>query len=221
MERRMGAAMRPGRDVVHTVRRLVSHWGSVLLLGFLLATPAWCAETRAGKISFVIEGTILSVDDGDTLTLHGTGGGRFHIRLSDLDAPEVAHGHNPYRQRRQCRAAPASAPGQPGGDSARAALLKRAPIKAKARAECYTIDRYGRPICHVFVAATNLNLEQLRAGSAMLLTKRSWVRDPASVAAEQAARQARRGIWAGASPQSPDDWRQACWCRAKCTPRSR
>ena len=209
------------RNVSQFVPRAVMRWGSVLLLTLLLAVPAWSADGRAARVNFVIEGSIWSVEDGDTLTLRGAGGGRFPIRLSDLDAPEVAHEHNPYRERRQCRGAPASAPGQIGGDRARAALAKRAPDKAAARAECYAIDRYGRPICHVFVATTNLNVEQLRDGWAMLLTKRSWVRDPASIAAEQTARQARRGIWAALSPLAPDSWREDCWCRAKCAARDR
>ncbi len=196
-------------------------WGWLLLLVPWLAPPAWGADQRPAKVNFVISGTIVEVEDGDTLTLRGEGGGRFHIRLSDLDAPEVAHARNPYRERRNCRSAPASAPGQAGGDAARAALSQRAPRKTTARAECYAIDRYGRPVCHVFVGTTNLNVEQLRDGWGMLLSKGSWVRDPASVAAEQAAMQAHRGVWAGARPQSPERWRSRCWCQAKCSPESR
>ena len=196
-------------------------WGCLLLLLPWLAPSAWCADQRAAKVNFVISGTIVAVEDGDTLILRGEGGGRFHIRLSDLDAPEVAHARNPYRERRNCRSAPLSAPGQAGGDAARAALSQRAPRKATARAECYTIDRYGRPVCHVFVGTTNLNVEQLREGWGMLLSKRAWLRDPASVAAEHAAMQAHRGVWAGARPQSPERWRSRCWCQAKCSPESR
>ena len=203
------------------VRAQCHVWAWLLLLVPWLAPPAWGADQRAAKVNFVISGTIVAVEDGDTLILRGEGGGRFHIRLSDLDAPEVAHARNPYRERRNCRSAPHSAPGQAGGDAARAALSQRAPRKATARAECYTIDRYGRPVCHVFVATTNLNVEQLREGWGMLLSKRAWLRDPASVAAEQAAMQAHRGVWAGARPQSPERWRSRCWCQAKCSPESR
>lgn len=68
------------------------------------------------------------------------------------------------------------------------------PRKTAARAECYTIDRHGRAVCHLFVGTTNVNLAQLRDGWGMLLSKPAWVRDPASVDAEQQARRARRGI---------------------------
>lgn len=182
----------------------------------LVFSTVTMAQERAARTNFTISGTVLSVEDGDTLTLRGTGGGRFHIRLSDLDAPEVEHSNNPYRDRRTCRNAPRRAPGQIHAEAARDALNRRAPRKAAARAECYTIDRYGRPICHVFVAATNLNLEQLRDGWAMLLSKRSWVRDPASDAAAASARSARRGVWAGAQPQPPEQWRARCWCQGEC-----
>ena len=203
------------------VRARCHVWAWLLLFVPWLVPPAWGADQRPAKVNFVISGTIVEVEDGDTLTLRGEGGGRFHIRLSDLDAPEVAHARNPYRERRNCRSAPSSAPGQAGGDAARAALSQRAPRKATARAECYAIDRYGRPVCHVFVGTTNLNVEQLRDGWGMLLSKGSWVRDPASTAAEQAARQAHRGVWAGPHPQSPERWRSRCWCQAKCSPESR
>ena len=173
-------------------------------------------EARRAKVNFTIEGSILEVEDGDTVTIRGEGNGRFHIRLSDLDAPEVEHVRNPYRDRRNCQGAPRRAAGQAGGEAAREALRRLAPRKAAARAECYTIDRYGRPVCHVFVGTTNLNLTQLRAGWGMLLGKHAWVRDPASVGAEQEARRARRGIWAGQRPQSPDSWRARCWCQARC-----
>lgn len=182
----------------------------------LLAAGASHADARADKVNFVIAGTVQSVEDGDTLTLRGAGGGRFHVRLSDLDAPETAHARNPHRERRGCRKAPDAVPAQPQAEASRAALAARAPRKAAARAECYVIDRYGRPVCHVFVGTTNLNLAQLRDGQAMLIGRRAWVRDPASAEAEQDARRARRGIWAGAAPQSPDDWRQRCWCQASC-----
>lgn len=191
-------------------------WCGLLLGAAAISAPANGADERGAKVNFVISGTIVAVEDGDTLTLRGAGGGRFHIRLSDLDAPEIAHARNPYRQRRSCRGAPASAPGQPGGDAARGALSHRAPRKARARAECYTTDRYGRPVCHVFVGTTNLNAEQLRGGWAMVASTHAWVRDPASRVAAQTAQRARRGIWAGARPPTPAHWRHRCWCQGQC-----
>lgn len=194
------------------------HWSrpcvALLLLVASLALAA--AEPRAAKVNFVIEGKVESVQDGDTLTLRGPGGGRFNLRLSDLDAPETAHARNPYRERRGCRRPPASVPAQAHAEAARAALAALAPRKSTLRAECYVIDRYGRPVCHVFAGQTNLNLALLRDGHAMLIDRRRWIRDPASAAAADAARAARRGLWSQAAPTPPDQWRQRCWCRAQC-----
>ncbi len=188
---------------------------ALLLFTWVCASNA-APDARAAKVNFVIEGTVENVLDGDTLTLRGPGGGRFHLRLSDLDAPETAHARNPYRERRGCKRSPAGAPAQPHAEAARAALAALAPRKSALRAECYVIDRYGRPVCHVFAGQTNLNLTLLRDGHAMLIDRRRWIRDPASTAAESAARAAHRGLWAQPAPTPPDDWRQRCWCRAQC-----
>lgn len=203
-------------------RRVRPPWSGCLL--FLFATAmvsVHAADTRTAKVNFTLLGTLLEVDDGDTLVMRGAGGGRFTIRLSDLDAPEIEHAKNPYRERRSCRAAPRRAAGQRDGEAARAALAQRAPRKAAVRAECYTIDRYGRPVCHVFAAGVNLNLEQLRDGWGMLPGNRAWQRDPASSAAEQAARSARRGIWSAARAERPERWRARCWCQGDCAARAR
>lgn len=215
----MNASLEPCRARRQTMSSVRMLWAALAVS--MVTSPVLAQDARLAKVNFTIAGTIVEVEDGDTLTLRGVGGGRFHIRLSDLDAPEVEHADNPYRERRTCRGAPHRASGQAGGDAAREALGRRAPRKAAARAECYTIDRYGRPVCHVFVGTGNLNLEQLRDGWGMLLAKRAWVRDPASAAAEQEARDARRGIWSGPRPQTPDTWRARCWCRGECAERGR
>lgn len=215
--------MRIFRTARHSYQRrarLRPSWLLALLFA-MVTMNGHAADTRASKINFTLLGTLLEVDDGDTLVMRGAGGGRFTIRLSDLDAPEIEHARNPYRERRSCRAAPRRAPGQSGGEAARAALAQRAPRKAAVRAECYTIDHYGRPVCHVFVAGVNLNLEQLRDGWGMLLSKRAWQRDPASSGAEQAARSARRGIWSAARAERPEQWRARCWCQGDCAARAR
>ena len=188
----------------------------VLLLVVWACASGAATDARGAKVNFIIEGTVESVLDGDTLTLRGPGGGRFHLRLSDLDAPETAHPRNPYRERRGCKRPPASVPAQTHAEAARAALAALAPRKSALRAECYVIDRYGRPVCHVFAGQTNLNLALVRDGHAMLIDRRRWIRDPASAEAASAARAARRGLWAQAAPTPPDDWRQRCWCRAQC-----
>ena len=196
---------------------------TLLLSGVSQADPA--PNLRSAKINFVVSGTIVAVSDGDTLTMQATTRDRFHIRLSDLDAPEIAHASNPYAEhgghvehshRHSCPNAPAQAPGQAAGDAAAASLRALAPLHAAARAECYEADNYGRLVCHVFVGSTNVNLEQLRRGWGMTPSKARWIRDPASVPAEEVARAARLGLWAHGTPLAPAHWRDRCWCDGQC-----
>lgn len=196
------------------------------LLPSAVAPVDAAALTRMAHVNFVISGSVAAVEDGDTLTVQTATGDRFHIRLSDLDAPETAHAANPLaahgaygarKHRRSCPQAPALARGQAGGDAAAASLRQLAPLRAAARADCYEVDVYGRPVCHVFVGQVNVNLEQLRRGWAMAAHQARWIRDPASKPAEQAARAARVGIWRQPAPQAPARWRDQCWCKGLCT----
>lgn len=177
------------------------------------------AASRESRVKFVINGQILAIDDGDTLRMQNAGGQRIRIRLSDLDAPEVAHKKNPYVQtaqgRRRCRRGPARAVGQAGGTAAAQALRALAASSAPARAECYEKDNFGRSVCHVFVGGINLNLDQLRTGQAMLAPQARWIRDARSKVAEQKARSQRLGIWSRA-PLPPSEWRTRCWCEGNC-----
>lgn len=208
------------------VRRVrgVAHAAFALVLACAagLWSAASAADARSAKVNFRVDGRVIAVEDGDTLTLRGAGGGDLRIRLADLDAPEAAHAHNPYARdgerhgRHDCPAAPAAAPAQPGGAAATSALLALAPIGTAARAECYETDAYGRLVCHVFVGSRNVNLELLSEGHAMTAPKARWIRDPASRTAMRDARAARRGIWQAEKPQSPSRWRKRCWCQGQC-----
>lgn len=194
----------------------------VLACAMALWSATSLADARGAKVNFRVDGRVLAIEDGDTLTLRGAGGGDLRIRLADIDAPEAAHAHNPYARdgersgRHECPGAPRAAPGQPGGAAATRALNTLAPVGAAARAECYETDAYGRLVCHVFVGTRNVNLELLREGLAMTAPKARWIRDPASRTAAHDARAARRGIWQADSPRSPSRWRRKCWCQGQC-----
>jgi micrococcal nuclease len=172
------------------------------------------------RINFTLEGSVLDVDDGDTLVLRASAVGaspsacRISMhRKSNMPGTRTVNG-----VRAATRRAARSGKTRARRRARRCASARRA--RPPPRAECYTIDAYGRPVCHVFVAGANLNLAQLRDGWAMLPGKRAWQRDPDSAAAEQAARGARRGLWAEARPEPPASWRTRCWCRGECTPRT-
>jgi len=169
-----------------------------------------------------MSGAVLRVADGDTLTLRMPSGDNIITRLSDIDTPQVHHPTNSKKDDRDkdgklvCPNAPSDEPGQPYGKAAGASLAQVAPVGAKASAECYEVDRYARHVCHVFIGASNLNLEQLRRGAAIVAANPTYVRDPESAVAEAAARSPGLGLWGTANPMNPDEWRSECWCGGRC-----
>lgn len=138
-----------------------------------------------------IEGRIIGIQDGDTLTLLDAGRNQHRIRLASIDAPEIGHG--------------SKKPGQPYGQRSKQSLSDIA-FGREARAECETDDRYGRKVCTIMVGSLNANLEQVRLGMAMAYRK--YARDQIYFTAEAEAKAARRGLWADPSPIEPWAWRK-------------
>lgn len=64
-------------------------------------------------------------------------------------------------------------------------------------------DRYGRLLAYVYVGATFVNAELVRAGLAHLLLFRRIAEERTLRAAENQARAARRGLWARGGPRGP------------------
>ncbi len=83
-----------------------------------------------------IEGKVIRVADGDTLTIRTTQPLDYRIRISGIDAPEK---------------------GQPYGNRSKQSL---------AQADCYKVDRYQRKVCRVSVEGRDVGLEQVRVGAA-------------------------------------------------------
>ena len=144
--------------------------------------PASCG---AGLGSHVLQGTASAVHDGDTLTLQHAGGSE-PVRLQGIDAPEL---------------------GQAWGSAARLAL--QALTLHQPLTVLYTQrDRYGRVLGHVLGSGCeHLHVRLLREGQAWYY--RAYACElPAALrgqfdAAEQAARQAHRGLWQQADPLAP------------------
>lgn len=149
-----------------------------------------------------LEGQVVAVADGDTLTLRDAQQQLHRIRLAGIDAPE----------RRQA-----------WGPQARAALT-RAVWQQPVRADCHKHDRYGRAVCTLHHRGTDLGLGLLRAGLAWhYLTYRheQSVREAADYAlAEAQARDAAQGLWGDATPIAPWDWRRQARSRQAATPRA-
>lgn len=152
--------------------------GGLLLL---IAATAYAAE---------FTGHVISVADGDTVTVSDTRSQHLRVRLAGIDAPER---------------------GQPFGKLS-ADNLSRLVRRQEVLIRWYKKDRYGRLVGVVIHRERDINLEQVRAGYAW------WYREFAGeqnagdrIAYERAERNAKAnalGLWAGSEPIPPWDWRK-------------
>jgi endonuclease YncB( thermonuclease family) len=146
------------------------------------------ARTHAGTRT--IEGRIVGVSDGDTITMLDAEHRQHKIRLDGIDAPES---------------------GQPFG---RASKQHLADLLANREgvAECSKTDRYRREVCRVLVGGIDVGLEQIRAGLAWFFRRYARELSPDRrqqyADTEAQAQAGRRGLWADAAPVAPWDWRR-------------
>jgi len=150
---------------------------SLLALLFLLV---FGAALQAAEL----RGKVVSVHDGDTLTLLSGKGKKTKIRLEGIDAPEI---------------------GQPYGEESRRALDNLVYGRV-VTVVVVTTDKYGRTIGQVFLDRYAMNYEMVRIGLAWRYDQYS--QDPALGQAQQAARANRWGLWRDSHPTPPWVWRR-------------
>ena len=130
-----------------------------------------------------VSGRVISVADGDTITIIGDGNTQYKIRLNAIDAPEKSQAFG-QKSKQQL---------------SNYVFGKDVTVTWKSK------DKYGRVRGTVFVDGTDVNLEMIRAGLAHHY--RRYDSTPAYAAAEADARQNRRGLWSDPNPISPEDYR--------------
>ena len=160
-----------------TCRRPAAFFAVLLLTLF----PASQAAT--------ITGMVVSVADGDTITLLDNTQTQHKIRLGGIDAPEKAQ---PY--------------GQPSKQS-----LSDMVFGKTVTVDTDKTDRYGREVGKVLVDGMDANLEQLKKGLAWHYKAYEREQTPSGrrnyAAAEKDAAAARLGLWQDAEPVPPWEWR--------------
>ncbi|OGA02017.1 MAG: hypothetical protein A2Z64_11385 [Betaproteobacteria bacterium RIFCSPLOWO2_02_67_12] len=129
-------------------------------------------------------GRVITVHDGDTLTVL-VEKRQVKVRLVEIDAPEY---------------------GQPYGNRSWASLAELCARKP-ARVTEAGRDKDGRTLGRVYCAGVDANAEQVRRGMAWVFER--YATDASLYAAQEAARAARRGLWAWRKPIAPWEWRQA------------
>lgn len=136
-----------------------------------------------------LEGRVVGVADGDTLTLLDSSNEQHKIRLVGIDAPEKK---------------------QDFGQRAKGSLSSLAFGRA-ATADCRKKDRYKRNLCIVFVGGRDVGLEQIRNGMAWHYKQYANEQPPqermAYERAENEARAKSEGLWVDRDPVPPWEWR--------------
>ena len=157
---------------------------------FTLAALMLLAVFVCDATAATLEGRVVGVSDGDTVTVLTAENRQFKIRLSGIDAPEKK---------------------QPFGAFAKETLSRQL-FAHTVVVEWTKTDRYGRIVGKIEVDGVDANLEQLREGSAWVYTQ--YLRElPVEdrklyLEAERLAKAEHRGLWRDRDPEPPWQWRR-------------
>ncbi len=149
---------------------------------FLSALFLICACNIAHAEEFTAR--VIAVMDGDTVRVLRNGHS-VKIRLAGIDALEGAQEYGMASRQ------------------SLAELVLRKQVQVNTRA----VDDYGRLVAEISVDGLNVNHEQVRRGWAWEYSR--FHSNKKLVALQNEAKEARRGLWAQASPISPEQWRKA------------
>lgn len=154
--------------------------------GLVIALACHSAPAYAERLT----GSVVGIQDGDTLTLLDASRREQRIRLAGIDAPEA-------RQRY--------------GQAARRALSAEA-FGREANANCPKTDKYGRKVCVVTVGGRDVGLALLEAGAAWHFKAFAQEQSPWErvryARAEEEARRRQAGLWADPEAVPPWEWRR-------------
>ena len=143
----------------------------------------------SNNVELVIEGKVINVHDGDTITVQDKHNKRTHIRLQGIDAPELKQVYGDVSQQNLARL-----------------VLNKQVIIVWTK-----LDKYRRTVGTIMLNGHDMNIEQVKAGLAWHFKKYEDEQKPEDrrtyAAAEQEARAARLGLWKDPNPTPPGDWR--------------
>lgn len=144
----------------------------------------------APSIAGTLQGRVVSISDGDTVTILDSTNTQLKIRLMGIDAPEKK---------------------QAFGNKSKESLSNLV-FNKQVAVEYSKKDKYGRTVGKIIVDGIDVNLEQIKAGMAWhykKYQKEQSVDDRHIYAqAEDKARLEKRGLWIEAKPLPPWDWRR-------------
>jgi endonuclease YncB( thermonuclease family) len=145
---------------------------------------------QAGQIlAATIEGRVVGVSDGDTITVLDGTKTQHKIRLAGIDAPESKQAFGQASKKH----------------------LSDLVFGKNVTLDCGKTDRYKREVCVVLVNGQDANLAQVKAGMAWWYRKYQKEQTPRQreeyEGAETAAKAGRIGLWQETDPVPPWEWR--------------
>jgi endonuclease YncB( thermonuclease family) len=154
-------------------------------IGLAALAIAWSSLALTGTI----DGQVVGVTDGDTITVLDSQRTQHKIRLAGIDAPEKAQA---FGQRSKEH-------------------LSSLVFGKLVTVETEKLDRYGRTVGKVVIEGRDANLAMVVDGLAWHYKKYESEQSPSDrllyAAAEREAREARRGLWRDVDPTAPWDHR--------------
>lgn len=152
-----------------------------------LAIVVLAASTFAHAVahSAVVQGRVVGVSDGDTITVLVQGNQRIRVRLAEIDAPESSQAFGARSKQ------------------ALSALCfgKTAMISTDNK------DRYGRVVSRVSCNGVDAQSHMLSSGLAWVYVQ--YAKDKKLFAIERQARAARAGLWSDPQPIPPWEFRRS------------
>jgi len=133
-----------------------------------------------------IYGRVVSISDGDTVTVLTNEKIQIKIRLAEIDAPES---------------------GQPYGKRSKE-ILSNLIFEKSVKVKITDQDRYGRSVGIIFKNDINVNMQMVQLGAAWAY--REYLKDRTFIAAEVDAKNAGVGLWSLHPSQimPPSEWRK-------------
>lgn len=174
----MPANRLPSFRTIRSLARTKSVLAAVLLLVLiLLALP----QERSTQ---TLTGKVISVADGDTLTILDDANQKTRVRLFGIDAPEMGQAYGTQSKK----------------------LLSTLAFGKVATVEVKDVDQYGRAVGIVHIDSTICNTQMLRLGLAWHY--RRYSKSAEFQALEDEARREKRGLWADPNPLPPWEYRK-------------
>jgi endonuclease YncB( thermonuclease family) len=162
-----------------------AHFNLALFMVATILSVLFAAQVHAE----ILNGTVVGVADGDTVTVLDASRQQYKIRLMGIDAPEKK---------------------QAFGNKSKQALSDLV-FNKQVSVEFNKTDKYGRTIGKILVDGLDANLEQVKKGMAwhykQYQKEQSSVDRTAYAKAEELAKAKKLGLWFDPSPTPPWDFR--------------